>query len=234
MRDPSSLLLTATRRAKSDVANKLISMFLHELSRRISQDWRIRVEGREYERMVRLSFENRCPYCLCLLADTVPVVEHLDGMNRYRAGLHVPGNVLVACRRCNSEKRRDDSRLVLTLAQSGWESFLSHDGTRCLQHCATCRYWAGIWPDESHRRAKLADNSQRIRAFRAEFQEFARTLPLLTKTLPELLTKLYSDCQSFAQSEMDLRLNEFLLIYRTMSIGDPSTGDALFPTPPAS
>ena len=52
-------------------------------------------------------------------------------MNRYRAGLHCPGNVLVACKMCNSEKRRDDSLRVLSLATSGWESFLSHDGTRC-------------------------------------------------------------------------------------------------------
>lgn len=59
-------------------------------------------------------------------------------MNRCRAGLHVAGNVLVACRRCNNEKRRDDSLAKLVLANSGWESFLSHDGGRCPSSCLTC------------------------------------------------------------------------------------------------
>ena len=139
MKDPTSQLRSATRRAKSDVANKLISMFLHELSRRISQDWPIKVDGEEYEKLVRERFNNRCPYCSGNLANTVSVIEHLDGMNRYRAGLHVPGNVLVACRKCNSEKRRDDSLKDLPLAASGWASFLSHDGTRCGASCPTCR-----------------------------------------------------------------------------------------------
>src|SRR5208283_359988 len=122
MKDPTSQLRSATRRAKSDVANKLISMFLHELSRRISQKWPMKVDGEEYEKLILKRFTNRCKYCLLNLADTAPVIEHLDGMNRYRAGLHVPGNVLVACKRCNSEKRRDDSLRVLSLAPTGWES----------------------------------------------------------------------------------------------------------------
>ena len=113
MTDPCSQLRSATRRAKSDVANKLISMCLHELSRRISHSWRVKVDSEDYERFVRERFANKCPYCSCDLASTIAVIEHLDGMNRYRAGLHVPGNVLVACRRCNSEKRRDDSRKTL-------------------------------------------------------------------------------------------------------------------------
>jgi hypothetical protein len=124
VKDATSQLRSATRRAKSDMANKLVSMFLHELSRRIGQSWNVAVDGEEYERLVRERFNNRCPYCSCDLANTIPVIEHLDGMNRYRVGLHVPGNVLVACRRCNNEKRRDDSLLVLSLAKSGWESFL--------------------------------------------------------------------------------------------------------------
>ena len=96
MKDPTSQLRSATRRAKSDVANKLVSMFLHELSRKIGEDWPIRVESEKYEELVRKWFSNRCPYCSRDLADAVPVIEHLDGMNRYRAGLHTPGNVLIA------------------------------------------------------------------------------------------------------------------------------------------
>jgi hypothetical protein len=202
VKDPTSQLRTATRRAKSDVANKLVSMFLHELSRKISQGWALRVDGEEYEKLARQWFDNKCPYCLCSLASTGPVIEHLDGMNRYRAGLHVPGNVLVACRRRNCEKRRDDSLRVLSLAESGWASFLSHDGPRCSALCPTCQYWRTVWKDDLERRNTLAANLERIRAFRSAFPEFERILPPLRETLPGLLTKLYSDCQAFAQSEM--------------------------------
>jgi hypothetical protein len=123
-------------------------------------------------------------------------------MNRYRVGLHVPGNVLVACRRCNSEKRRDDSLAILSLAGSGWESFLSHDGTRCAAPCRTCHYWESIWRDGTERRLRLNENLQRIRSFRSTFPEFERVVPSLMETHPALLRKLYSDCQAFAEMEI--------------------------------
>ena len=209
MKDPTAQLRSATRRAKSDVANKLISMFLHELSRRISEEWPIRVDGEEYEGLVRSWFDNRCPYCSCNLADTTWVIEHLDGMNRYRAGLHTPGNVLVACKNCNCEKRRDDSLKVLLLASSGWESFLSHEGTRCGASCLTCWYWKRIWEDETERKLRLSENLQRLRSFRRTFSEFEQVLPSLTVTLPTLLAKLYSDCQTFAETEIKSLLESF-------------------------
>jgi hypothetical protein len=209
LRDPTCQLRSATRRAKSDVANKLVSMFLHELSRRISQNWPLRVDGPEYERLVRERFGNQCPYCSCDLAKTVSVIEHLDGMNRYRVGLHVPGNVLVACKRCNSEKRRDDSVRMLSLGRYGWESFLRHDGTRCPADCITCRYWKGIWEDPAERKLRLGAALQRIRSFRSTFTNFEQALPSLTETLPGLLTKLYSDCQAFAETEIKSLLEKF-------------------------
>jgi hypothetical protein len=202
VKDPTAQLRSATRRAKSDVANKLVSMFLHELSRRICENWQIKVDREEYEGLVRKWFDNRCPYCSRNLADTVSVIEHLDGMNRYRAGLHAPGNVLVACRKCNSEKRRDDSLKALSLARSGWESFLSHDGTRCDASCLTCQYWKSIWEDERERKMRLSENLDRVRSFRGSFSEFEKVLPSLAETLPTLLTKLYSDCQTFAETEI--------------------------------
>lgn len=200
MKDPTSRLRSATRRAKSDVANKLVSMCLHELSRKITHKWSIRVDGEEYEALVRRIFNNRCPYCSRDLADTISVIEHLDGMNRYRAGLHVPGNVLVACRRCNSEKRRDDSAAVLSLASTGWESFLSHEGTRCGASCLTCLYWKSVWNDETDRKLRLSENLQTLRSFRSAFAEFEQVLPPLAERLPALLTELYADCQSFAET----------------------------------
>lgn len=206
MIDPTSQLRSATRRAKSDVANKLVSMFLHELSRRVSENWPIKVDGEEYERLAREQFGNRCPYCCIDLARTVAVIEHLDGMNRYRAGLHVPGNVLVACRRCNGEKRRDDSSRALPRGLSGWEAFLSHDGTQCVASCPTCRYWETVWPDQSERKARLGENLARVRSFRSSFPELGRIFPDLQKTLPDLLAKLYSDCQVFAEAEIKMLL----------------------------
>jgi hypothetical protein len=210
VKDPASLLRTATRRAKSDVANKLISMFLHELSRSTSQSWRVKVDGEEYADLVRQCFENRCPYCSCTLTVSESVIEHLDGMNRYRAGLHVPGNVLVACRKCNSEKRRDDSLGILTLASSGWESFLSHDGARCEASCRTCRYWETVWAGDVERRQILSENLSRIRVFRNRFGEFQAVHSALIETLPTLLTKLYSDCQIFAEKEIKSLLERFM------------------------
>jgi hypothetical protein len=209
VKDSISKLRTATRRAKSDVANKLVSMCLHEMSRRISQNWAVKVDGEEYERLVRERFNNQCPYCSCDLTIPDSVIEHLDGMNRYRTGLHVPGNVLVACRRCNSEKRRDDSLKILSLAGSGWESFLSHDGTRCAAPCLTCRYWAGIWSDQTERRLRLSENLERVRSFRSAFSEFQQVLPSLMETQPALLTKLYTDCQAFAETEIKSLLGKF-------------------------
>jgi hypothetical protein len=202
VKDPTAQLRSATRRAKSDVANKLISMCLHELSRKISEDWLIKVDCEEYEELVRKWFDNQCPYCSRSLADRDAVIEHLDGMNRYRAGLHTPGNVLVACRRCNSEKRRDDSLKILLLANSGWESFLSHEGSRCSASCATCRYWKSVWEDEAERRLRLNRNLERLRSFRSAFAEFEKVLPSIKEKLPALLTRLYSDCQAFAETEI--------------------------------
>lgn len=184
-------------------------MFLHELSRRISQSWSVKVDSEEYEKLVGERFNNRCPYCSRDLTIIEPVVEHLDGLNRYRAGLHLPGNVLMACRKCNGEKRRDDSLRVLALAETGWESFLSHDSTRCPASCHTCRYWEGIWEDKTERKVRLNENLQRIRSFRSAFPDYQQILPSLKETLPVLLTKLYSDCQTFAETEIKSLLDRF-------------------------
>jgi hypothetical protein len=209
VKDPTSQLRSATRRAKSDVANKLVSMFLHELSRKVSAAWPFKVDSEAYEQLARTTFNNQCPYCSRDLADVAAVIEHLDGMNRYRAGLHVPGNVLVACRMCNSEKRRDDSLKVLTLASTGWESFLSHNSTRCPPTCLTCAYWMRVWEDSNERKTRMSGNLERIRRFRRGFVDFEQTIPPLSKTLPSMLTNLYSDCQNFAENEIKSLLIKF-------------------------
>jgi hypothetical protein len=209
VKDPTSKLRTATRREKSDVANKLISMFLHELSRKICREWGARVDSDDYGNLVRARFGNCCPYCLRPLTEGTTVVEHLDGMNRHRVGLHIPGNVVVSCRKCNGEKRRDDSMRLSPLAETGWEAFLSHDGMRCGPKCANCHYWESIWIDPSERGTRLRENIQRIKEFRAAFAMFDATMEPLLEKLPIILTKMYSDCQEFAANEIATMLAKF-------------------------
>jgi len=115
----------------------------------------------------------------------------------------------VACRRCNGEKRRDDSSKIPSLAKPGWESFLSHDGSRCPAFCLTCRYWQSVWEDETERKLRLGENLQRLRSFRSTFSEFEQVLPSFIETLPALLMKLYSDCQAFAEMEIKSLLEKF-------------------------
>ena len=208
--DPHWQLKTATRRAKSDVANKLVSMFLHLLSRKLCETWQLKIEDETYLAQVKNSFSNRCPYCRTILTKVNVIVEHPDGMNRLRAGLHVPGNVLLACKPCNSEKRRDDSLRELTLAQTGWESFLAHDGTLCDPSCRTCAYWKRLLPDPKQRQVELRRNAQRIACFRAMYAEFERVLPYLKEHLPHYLAILYKDCQTFAEDRIESLMREFL------------------------
>lgn len=208
--DPGLHLRSATRRAKSDVANKLVSMFLHRLSRSLCDEWRLRIEDQAYLSQVKEFFAGRCPYCQTILTRLNVIVEHPDGMNRLRAGLHVPGNVVLACRQCNSEKRRDDALRVLKLAETGWESFLSHDTTRCEIACRTCAYWKRIWPDEEERKAQLDKSMQRIRSFRDMYPQFGRVLPYLKQHLPHYLAVLYKDCQTFADTRIESLMKDFL------------------------
>jgi len=55
----------------------------------------------------------------------------------------------------------------------------------------------------------LRENLKRIRSFRHGFSEFEEVLPSLMETLPALLTKLYTDCQTFAETEIKSLLERF-------------------------
>ncbi|HYA63489.1 MAG TPA: hypothetical protein VED66_09795, partial [Candidatus Sulfotelmatobacter sp.] len=56
---------------------------------------------------------------------------------------------------------------------------------------------------------RLNENLERIRSFRRSFSEFEQVLPSLTRALPALLTKLYSECQTFAEAEIKSLLEKF-------------------------
>ncbi len=200
----SMCLRRATSRAKSDVANKLVSMLLHELSAKVLGGGPS-VSDPAYAERVTRQFGEVCPFCDRPLKGLRVAVEHLDGMNRFRLGLHIPGNVLVACHACNSEKRRDDQMERLRLAETGWASFLSHDGKRCGAACKSCLYWRARWPDDDERVSRMASARKAIEAFRA-MEEHAAQLERserIRKTSLADAQKLYRDGQSFATERIE-------------------------------
>lgn len=201
--DSAKALQRATGRAKSDVANKLVSMLLHEVSRKVCAAGGMAVSDSLYREAVLQAFGHSCLYCARDLEHDRSSVEHLDGMNRFRVGLHVPGNVAMSCKRCNNEKRRDDQIRSLSLAPSGWESFLSHDSSRCAAGCKTCSYWTSIWPDSTLRGQSLAAAKDRIHRFREPYQSFIIWSASSRASIQQKVEILYRACQEFATTEID-------------------------------
>lgn len=197
--ETSAYLRRATGRAKSDVANKLVGMFLHEVSRRLCGRLELSVSDSRYAGAVQKAFGFVCCYCGRPLESDRASVEHLEGMNRFRAGLHIPGNVIVSCTRCNREKRRDDSNPKLTLAESGWESFLLHNSTNCPDGCASCKYWCEVWPDQQVRITNLKAALKRIRKFRENYSAYLQINARARKVLTAKMDAIYRDCQQFAE-----------------------------------
>jgi hypothetical protein len=195
-------LKQATARAKSDVANKLVSMFLHEVSRRIALELRLKVTDEAYAQKVKGVFGSRCAFCACELEKDRLAVEHLEGMNRVRLGLHIPGNVVVACKECNREKRRDDQQESLTLAHTGWLSFLAHDGSRCPMNCKTCSYWAAKWADRAIRCHQLNTAVERIQSFQNQFVSFVNRSTALKSVIQRDVEALYREGQDFATNRI--------------------------------
>jgi hypothetical protein len=153
-----------------------------------------------YATAVNAMFGCSCCYCERELENDRAAVEHLDGMNRFRAGLHSPGNVIVACKRCNNEKRRDDQLHELVIGVSGWESFLAHNGTRCQPNCKTCAYWQQVWPDSTERSRKLGQAHARISKFRSEYPDSVLLSQRAKPFLQQESEKIYRECQTFATS----------------------------------
>lgn len=159
------------------------------------------VSDPRYSEAVIAAFGQCCLYCRTeLRSDVVPVVEHLNGMNRFSVGLHMPGNVAIACKTCNNKKRNDDQKLLL--AENGWESFLSHDGTRCLSSCKTCAYWEHIWPDSVMRSKSLASERERVLRFQEPYHQFIQWSSNARGLLRQKIETLYRDCQRFATDEI--------------------------------
>lgn len=204
----SAYLRTATSRAKSDVANKLVSMFLHDLSRKICASLGLSVTDAQYAEAVEAAFGSNCCYCYQPLETDRTSVEHLEGMNRFRLGLHIPGNVILACKRCNGEKRRDDQLDQLALGEWGWESFLAHDSTRCGAACNTCRYWKTVWPDPTKRAEGMKNARQKIATFRSQYPASLQWSRGAQASLRQTVDSLYRGCQEFARSQIRKTVDE--------------------------
>jgi hypothetical protein len=200
--DTSKYLRRSTGRAKSDVANKLISMFLHEVSRKLCGDFGLFVTDKRYCDAVHDAFGSTCCYCGKSLEADRAAVEHPDGMNRFRIGLHIPGNVIVSCTRCNREKRRDDSVPVLILAATGWESFLCHNANGCRGACKSCDYWGTLWPDPSERAMNLMTARKKISSFRTDYESLLDTNKKARESLAATVDAMYRDCQNFATNRI--------------------------------
>jgi len=206
--DPSAYLRRATSRAKSDVANKLISMFLHDVSRRAAAEIGLSVTDEEYIKAVVGCFGNNCAYCGRLLEIDRAAVEHLDGMNRFRVGLHIPGNVVLACNRCNREKRRDDSSIKLSLAEDAWQCFLSHDSSRCGETCKTCAYWRSLLPEVNARVERMRLLREKISAFRGGYPEALKWSSRAREILHAEVEVIYRECQVFATTRIKRAVDE--------------------------
>ena len=204
----SAYLRRATSRAKSDVANKLVSMFLHDLSRKICASLELSVTDLRYATAVEATFGSSCCYCGKPLEKDRTSVEHLEGMNRFRLGLHIPGNVILACRFCNGEKRRDDQAIRLTLAEYGWESFLSHDSTRCRTGCNSCRYWSMVWTAPTERAERMKDARQKISDFRGNYPASLQWSLGARNVLRQTVDSVYRDCQDFATNQIQKTVDE--------------------------
>lgn len=200
--DVSQALKKSTGRAKSDVANKLVSMFLHEVSRKACSAFGMTVSDPRYSERVVQFFGDKCLYCDVDLEKDRTAVEHLEGLNRVRVGLHIPGNVAISCKQCNSEKRRDDQKLNSKLAETGWESFLLHNSMSCEPDCKSCNYWREKWPEAEEREERLRSARHRILEFKTEFQILTDWSKNTQNLLREEVEALYRDCQKFATDEI--------------------------------
>lgn len=192
--DPFAQLRRRNQRQKSDVAQKMVAMCLHNLSSKLVKEWpNLRVETLGYSQSVREAFGEACAFCDSMLA-TDTHVEHLVAMNRARCGLHIAGNVVLSCKRCNNAKRRDDQAITRTTGTSGWDNFLGHNGSCGPRPCSTCAYWETRVASPTARRDYLSTRSAKILTFRKDFRDID------TRSFAKALETVYRKWQDEAES----------------------------------
>jgi hypothetical protein len=98
-------------RAKSDIANMAIRIFLQDMGRAYDAERQLPpYSGRKHFPTVRQFFEDRCCYCGVSFDTTAAHQDHLIPVNKTDLGLHAWGNVVPACQDCNAKKHGADWR----------------------------------------------------------------------------------------------------------------------------
>src|SRR5438093_1314798 len=92
-------------RARSDIANMALRIFLQEMGAAYDQRrGLVPYEGRKHFPEVRAFFDDRCCYCGSDLMPNRVAQDHLIPMNKESLGLHAWGNLVPACMDCNAKK----------------------------------------------------------------------------------------------------------------------------------
>lgn len=98
-------------RAKSDIANMAIRIFLQDMGRAYDEERNLPpYNRRKHFPAIRTFFEERCCYCGASFDRTAAHQDHLVPVNKTDLGLHAWGNIVPACQECNTRKHGSDWR----------------------------------------------------------------------------------------------------------------------------
>ena len=116
----------ATYNTDSDSANTSVRAFLTKVGEyylgrtfNTGSGW-----GKQKWLEIKEVFGNSCAYCGI---NNVPLqIEHLEMFNKSQCGLHHPGNIMPACKNCNSSRDRNStwSEHLDTICSNNGENYL--------------------------------------------------------------------------------------------------------------
>jgi len=87
------------------------------------------------------NFKDKCAYCG--ITDVPLQIEHLIMFNRTQCGMHHPGNVVPACKKCNSSRNRSSSwneHLELICNNQSQSHLFSKRFKKISQHISDYQY----------------------------------------------------------------------------------------------
>ena len=104
----------------SDASNTMIRAFLIKVGEfHLSHSFDVGngLGKKKWIKIKNETFNNSCAYCEKKETDSEKLtIDHLIGLNRDECGLHHPGNVVPACRSCNSSKKKKDKKVKVNRA----------------------------------------------------------------------------------------------------------------------
>jgi hypothetical protein len=93
-------------RAKSDIANMAIRIFLQDMGRAYDEERDLTpYNGKAHFPTVRAFFEERCCYCGIGFDQTAAHQDHLIPVNKTDLGLHAWGDIVPACQPIQTPSR---------------------------------------------------------------------------------------------------------------------------------